>query len=66
MEVNKEDVFESIENANSDFLQGNVGAGTGMVCFDLKGGIGSASRIVKLDNKEIKSLREYLDKLELF
>ena len=29
--------------------QGNVGAGTGMSCFGFKGGIGSASRKLKLD-----------------
>lgn len=52
MEITKEDVIEAIENADTDFLQGNVGAGTGMVCFDLKGGIGSSSRIVTLDNKD--------------
>jgi len=30
------------------FARGAVGAGRGMVCFDLKGGIGTASRIVTL------------------
>lgn len=32
--------------ASSDFEQGAVGAGRGMSCFQLKGGIGSASRVV--------------------
>ena len=31
--------------ASADFAQGAVGAGRGMSCFELKGGIGSASRI---------------------
>jgi D-aminopeptidase len=31
--------------AAADFMQGAVGAGRGMSCFDLNGGIGSASRI---------------------
>ena len=29
-----------------------MGSGTGMVCFGLKGGIGSSSRILEIDNKE--------------
>ena len=32
--------------AGPDFAQGCVGAGTGMICHELKGGIGSASRLV--------------------
>jgi len=31
--------------------EGNVGGGTGMVCFGFKGGIGTASRVVSLDGK---------------
>lgn len=49
--VKEEDVFEAIESAKSEFQEGNVGAGTGMSCYHLKGGIGSASRIIKLDDK---------------
>ena len=52
MKITKDHVIECLENTGQDFLQGNVGAGTGMVCFDLKGGIGSSSRIVTLDNKD--------------
>lgn len=36
---------EALVGARSDFAQGAVGAGRGMSCFGLKGGIGSASRI---------------------
>jgi D-aminopeptidase len=36
---------------NGPIQQGNVGAGTGMSCFQLKGGIGSASRIVNQRGK---------------
>lgn len=46
--VKKEHVFSAIESANSDFDEGDVGAGTGMICYGLKGGIGSASRIVPI------------------
>lgn len=45
--VTKEHVFEAIRTASSDFAEGDVGAGKGTVCFGMKGGIGSASRIVK-------------------
>jgi len=34
--------------AAADFAQGSVGAGRGMVCFQIKGGIGSASRVARL------------------
>ncbi|WP_313165013.1 P1 family peptidase [Sedimentibacter sp.] len=52
LHVKEEHVLQAINNAAAGFEEGAVGAGTGMVCFDLKGGIGSSSRIVKLDNKE--------------
>lgn len=38
---------ESVEEAAS-FEEGAVGAGTGMVCYGLKGGIGSASRLIDI------------------
>ena len=50
--VKKENVFEAFESASEDFEEGNVGAGTGTRCYGFKGGIGSASRIVELDDKE--------------
>lgn len=45
-------VFEAINNASTNFLQGGVGAGTGMKCHGFKGGIGSSSRIISIDNKD--------------
>lgn len=36
---------EALANASPDFAQGSVGAGRGMSAFELKGGIGSASRL---------------------
>lgn len=47
--VKKEHVYKAIENAVEDFEEGDVGAGKGMSCHHLKGGIGSASRIVTLN-----------------
>ena len=46
--VKKEHVFEAIQNARQQFEEGAVGGGTGMMCFGLKGGIGSASRVVAI------------------
>ncbi|MGJ0192648.1 P1 family peptidase [Pantoea sp. RRHST58] len=34
----------ALDDADADFARGSVGAGRGMSCFSLKGGIGSASR----------------------
>ncbi|OJV64846.1 MAG: aminopeptidase [Clostridiales bacterium 38-18] len=51
MAIEESHVRIAIESANESFEQGAVGAGTGMVAFNLKGGIGSASRIVTLDQK---------------
>lgn len=50
LHVKEEHVLSAIENACDTFLEGSVGAGTGMSCFQLKGGIGSSSRVITLDN----------------
>src|SRR5947209_3807225 len=43
--VKEEHVFKALDSAQSGPVpEGNVGGGTGMVCFDFKGGIGTASR----------------------
>ena len=42
--VTQDHVFRAIETASADFALGDVGAGKGMTCFGLKGGIGTASR----------------------
>lgn len=52
LHVKEEHIFQAIENARIKFQEGNVGAGTGMSCYQLKGGIGSASRVIKLDDDE--------------
>lgn len=49
--VRKEHVFKAIENAGINFEEGDIGAGKGMSCHQLKGGIGSASRRVTLDGQ---------------
>lgn len=43
-------VTEALQNAQSGpIAEGSVGGGTGMVCYDYKGGTGTASRIVNTD-----------------
>lgn len=48
LHVKEEHIFKAIAAASEDFSEGAVGAGTGMSCLGFKGGIGSASRVVKL------------------
>lgn len=45
------DVTKAIMGASKNFEEGDVGAGKGTVCCGLKGGIGSASRIIKIGRK---------------
>ena len=47
--VTEDHVFEAINNANSGIPEeGNVGGGTGMICYEFKGGVGTSSRIVEI------------------
>ena len=46
-----EQLLEAVRNASEDFGQGSVGAGAGMTCHDLKGGIGSASRQITIGDR---------------
>ncbi len=50
--VKEEHLLAAIENAEVDFAMGSVGAGTSTICHYLKGGIGSASRVMELDGKQ--------------
>lgn len=52
LHVTEKDVFDALANAGEEFEEGAVGAGSGMVCLGLKGGIGSASKVVKVDGKD--------------
>ncbi|CAG9236342.1 macromolecule metabolism; macromolecule degradation; degradation of proteins, peptides, glycopeptides [Paraburkholderia caribensis] len=40
--------MQALDAAAVEFERGSVGAGRGMSCFDLKGGIGSASRVANV------------------
>ncbi len=45
--ITEADVLNAIKNADSGAVtEGNVGAGTGTVCFGFKGGIGTSSRVL--------------------
>jgi L-aminopeptidase/D-esterase len=46
--VGRREVFSAIESASVDFAQGAIGAGRGTVCYGMKGGIGSASRLMEI------------------
>jgi D-aminopeptidase len=51
--VQPADAIAAIEAARTGpVAEGNVGGGTGMVCFGFKGGIGTASRKVSIEGKD--------------
>jgi D-aminopeptidase len=49
--VTEEHYAHAFDAASGDFAQGAVGAGRGMSCFGLKGGIGSCSRVARMAGK---------------
>lgn len=50
--IREDMVREALNKADRDFAEGAVGAGRGMVCHGLSGGIGSASRQVDIAEKK--------------
>ena len=48
LHVTEQNALDALANAADDFEEGAVGAGSGMSCYSLKGGIGSASRVFEL------------------
>ena len=51
--VKPEHAVEALENAKGGpVAEGSVGGGTGMMCFEFKGGMGTASRVVKSKGAE--------------
>ncbi len=50
MHIKEEHIYQAIQNAADSFEEGAVGAGTGMCCLGFKGGIGSASRQIEVDD----------------
>jgi D-aminopeptidase len=51
LHVREEHVYAAIDDARDHFAEGAVGAGTGMSCYDFKGGIGSSSRIATVEGE---------------
>ncbi len=48
--VKTENAYAALDAARGGpVVEGNVGGGTGMICYEFKGGIGTASRLVKDD-----------------
>jgi L-aminopeptidase/D-esterase-like protein len=51
--VKPEHAFAALDGARGGpVAEGNVGGGTGMICYEFKGGIGTASRVVKDESGE--------------
>ncbi|MEZ4945656.1 MAG: P1 family peptidase [Cyclobacteriaceae bacterium] len=49
--IKKEHVWEALDSASSGKIkEGNVGGGTGMVCYEFKGGNGTSSRVFTVDS----------------
>jgi L-aminopeptidase/D-esterase-like protein len=47
--VKPEDVWQALDTAHGGTIEeGSVGGGTGMICYEFKGGNGTASRVVSL------------------
>jgi D-aminopeptidase len=62
------DVELALDRLGAEVAEGSVGAGTGMICFDFPGGIGTASRAIGDHHVGVLLLcnfgdREYLDVL---
>ena len=50
--VTKQDAFRALDSARAGpVAEGNVGGGTGMICHQFKGGIGTASRRFAIEDK---------------
>jgi len=52
LHIKEKDIFKALNNTGKNFLEGAVGAGKGMSCYGLKGGIGSSSRKFNFGDKD--------------
>jgi L-aminopeptidase/D-esterase-like protein len=58
--VKPEHVAHALDSATSGPIsEGSVGGGTGMVCYEFKGGSGTASRVVAMKDKEHSDAPSY-------
>jgi L-aminopeptidase/D-esterase-like protein len=54
--VTREDVFHALDSAHPGPVEeGSVGGGTGMICYEFKGGNGTASRVVEIKTDKAKA-----------
>lgn len=53
LHIKEEHVLNAFNSAKSgEIAEGNVGGGTGMICYEFKGGTGTSSRKITMDGKE--------------
>jgi D-aminopeptidase len=58
--VKPEDVFHALDSAHSGAIEeGSVGGGTGMICYEFKGGSGTASRKIEIKAGKDKPAQSY-------
>lgn len=58
--VKAEDVFHALDSAHGGSIEeGSVGGGTGMICYEFKGGSGTASRKIEVKTGKDKPARNY-------
>lgn len=51
--ISKKHVYQALESSKGELVaEGNVGGGTGNICHEFKGGIGTSSRLVKSLNTQ--------------
>jgi len=58
--VKAEDVFQALDSAHSGAIEeGSVGGGTGMICYEFKGGNGTASRKIEIKTGKDKPAQTF-------
>lgn len=58
--VKPEDVVHALDTAKGGSVaEGSIGGGTGMICYEFKGGNGSASRVVDMKDKTAPAAPSY-------
>jgi len=59
VQVEAADVQGALDTAGEEVVEGAVGAGSGMICFGWKGGIGTASRRIGADHLGVLALTNF-------
>ena len=51
--ISEKDVWQAFSDVKTGKIkEGNVGGGTGMICYEFKGGTGTSSKIIKINKKK--------------